>query len=512
MLDVKPNEFDYADDPRLAPFASLCLYAAMVWSTSVSLGQAHLAEIARRGVAVPAYDRERLAPHIVHVGVGGFHRAHLALYMHELASDGGDWGIVGLGLLEHDAAMAAALRAQDHLYTLIEKGNGEPSAAVIGSIVGYVHAPPGHDAAVTELVAAPSTAILSLTITEAGYAEPSPEQVASGAGATFDRLAAALAERRERAAGPLTILSCDNLPGNGDAARRAMLAAAERTDPLLPAWIEENCTFPNSMVDRITPVTADADREWLRESTGIDDRWPVVAEPFRQWVMEDDFAGGRPPWESVGALFTERIRDWELYKLRLLNAGHSCIAYLSALAGITFVDEAMAHPAVRAYLEDVLQREALPTLVEIPGHPREEYIASVLERFANPGVRDQIARLCIDGSAKFPTFLVPTIERQLELNGPIERAATALAGWARYLAAVDPGDQSYDSSADAARRHAADAVADPVAFLEFDTVFPPTLRGSQRFREEFSAAYRRIVENGPIVAMRFDLNRERTGH
>jgi mannitol 2-dehydrogenase len=482
----------------------------MVWSTTVSLGQAHLAEIARRGVSVPAYDRERLGPRIVHVGVGGFHRAHLALYTHELASAGGDWGIVGLGLLDHDAAMAAALRAQDHLYTLIEKGNGEPSAAVIGSIVGYVHAPRGDDPAVTELVASPSTAILSMTITEGGYAEPSPEQVASGAGATFDRLAAALAERRERAAGPLTILSCDNLPGNGDAARRAMLAAAARIDAVLPAWIEENCTFPNSMVDRITPVTADTDREWLRDTTGIEDRWPVVAEPFRQWVMEDEFAAGRPPWESVGAVFTGRIHDWELYKLRLLNAGHSCMAYLSALAGIAYVHEAMAVPAVRTFLEEVLHREAMPTLVEIPGHPRERYIASVLERFSNSGVRDQIARLCVDGSAKFPKFLIPTVARQLELEGPIERAATALAGWARYLGVVDPTRQASDSSADEARRHAAAALDDPVAFLEFGAVFPPALRESPRFRTSFTAAYHRIVDNGALAAMQHEPARERT--
>jgi mannitol 2-dehydrogenase len=495
----------------LVPFGYVCLYGAMVWSTPVNLGQAQLAEIARRGVPVPTYDRAELAPRIVHVGVGGFHRAHLALYAHELASDGGDWGIIGLGLLEQDATMAAALGAQDHLYTLIEKGDGDPSAAVIGSIVDYVHAPRGHDAAVTELVAAPATAILSLTITEGGYADPSPEQVASGAGATFDRLAAALAVRRERGGGPLTILSCDNLPGNGEAARRATLAAAERTDPLLPAWVQENCTFPNSMVDRITPVTADADRAWLVETTGIEDRWPVVAEPFRQWVMEDDFAGGRPAWDAVGALFTDRIHDWELYKLRLLNAGHSCIAYLSALGGIAYVHEAMATPAIRTFLEDVLHREAMPTLVEIPGHPREQYIATVLERFANPGVRDQIARVCIDGSAKFPKFLMPTVARQLELNGPVDGAATALAGWARYLAAVDPGEQAFDSSGDVARHHAARAVADPVAFLDFGAVFPPAVQASERFRAAFAAAYRRIVENGPIAAMQSRLERERTG-
>jgi mannitol 2-dehydrogenase len=482
----------------------------MVWSVPISLGQAELAEIARRGVPVPGYDRRRFTRRIVHVGVGGFHRAHLAVYVHELASDGVDWGIVGLGLLEQDGAMAAALGAQDHLYTLIEKGDGVSSAAVIGSIVGYVHAPPGHDAAVRELIASHATAILSLTITEGGYGEPSPEQIASGAGATFDRLAAALAARRARGAGPLTILSCDNLPGNGDAARWATLQATDRVDPVLTAWVQENCTFPNSMVDRITPATADADRAWLREATGIEDRWPVVAEPFRQWVMEDDFAGGRPAWDAVGAVFTDRIHDWELYKLRLLNAGHSCIAYLSALSGIVFVHEAMATPVIRAFLADVLCREAMPTLVEIPGHPREEYISAVLERFANAGIRDQIARVCVDGSAKFPKFLIPTVERQIEENGHVERAATALAGWARYLATVDPGEQAFDSSGEAARRHAAAALADPVAFLDFEAVFPPAVRASERFRAAFIAAYRRIADHGALAAMQADLDREPT--
>jgi mannitol 2-dehydrogenase len=511
VWDVKLSLPDFADVPRLAALIYLCLDCRVAGSTLISLGQDQLAEIARRGVPVPAYDRGRLVPRIVHVGVGGFHRAHLALYAHELATAGGDWGIAGLGLLDKDAEMAAALRAQDHLYTLIEKGNGAPCAAVIGSIVGYVHAPDGNDGAVADLIAAPSTAILSMTVTEAGYAEPTAEQRASGAGATFDRLAAALAARRERAGGPLTILSCDNLPGNGDAARRATLAAAERAGAALPSWIEENCTFPNSMVDRITPVTADADRAWLRDTDGIEDRWPVVAEPFRQWVMEDDFAGGRPAWDEVGALFTDRIHDWELYKLRLLNAGHSCIAYLSALAGIEYVHEAMATAAVRSFLEDFLHREAMPTLVEIPGHPREHYIASVLERFANTGVKDQIARLCIDGSAKLSTFLMPTVARQLELDGPIERAATVLAAWARYLAVVDPADQAFDSNADTARRHAADAVAEPVAFLELGAVFPPDVRASYRFRTEFAAAYRRIAEDGPIAAMEVDRDRRHAG-
>jgi mannitol 2-dehydrogenase len=470
-------------------------------SSPIRLGQARLAEIALSGIPVPTYDRARLRPAIVHVGVGGFHRAHLAVYVHELASRGSGFGIVGLGLLDGDAEMSAALGSQDCLYTLIEKDGGEPSAQVIGSITRFVHAPAGHDAAASALIAAPGTAILSLTITESGYAEPSAAERAAGKHTTFDRIAAALAVRRDKTAGPITILSCDNVPRNGDAARAATLSAAARLDRALPEWVEAHCTFPNSMVDRITPATSPDDREWLRDSAGIVDGWPVVSEPFRQWVMEDDFATDRPDWEDAGALFTDRIDDWEHYKLRMLNAGHSCIAYLSALAGITHVHEAMAIPAVRTFLERLLRREAIPTLVEIAGHPREEYAASVLERFANVGVRDQIARLCIDGSAKFPTFLIPTIEWQIERGGPIGHAATALAGWARYLAVVEAEQQAFDANGEVARRYAAEATTDPVAFLAYEAVFPPALRSSPRLRSAFAAGYEQIAADGPIAAM-----------
>lgn len=464
---------------------------------SIRLGDAELAAIARRGVPIPRYDRSRLRPRIAHVGVGGFHRAHLAGYVHELAQDGGDWGIRGLGLLAQDAGIADALRTQDHLYTLVEKGAGEPSAQVIGSIVDFVHAPPDRGEAATAVIASPDTRILSLTVTEAGYAEP-----ADGDGpTTFDRIATGLAGRRDGAAGPLTVLSCDNLPGNGHATRRATLAAAARHDAELPAWIEEHCTFPNSMVDRITPATAPADRAWLLEHTGIQDAWPVVAEPFRQWVLEDDFAGSRPAFEAVGALLSDRVGDWELYKLRLLNAGHSAMAYLAALAGLELVHEAMAVPDVARFLQGLLLEEAAPTLDAIPGHPRERYAATVLGRFANPGVHDQIARLCIDGSAKFPTFLLPTVERQLGQDGPIGRAATALAGWARYLGVVPVADQAPDASAAAARHHAGRALSDPLAFLDFDAVFPAALRESERFRAAFAAGYRVVSEDGPLAAL-----------
>lgn len=461
----------------------------------LALSTSSLPALSARGVPVPTYDRTTLRPRIVHIGVGGFHRAHLALYTDELAAAGSDWGIRGVGMLAGDRAMAEALRAQDLLYTLTERGSDGSQSRVIGSIVDYVLADSEPRLAV-EAIADPETAIVSLTITESGYTEPP-----AGTIGVFDVVAEALDRRRAEGLGPVTILSCDNLPGNGVVARRAMLAATARRSDDLQHWVATRCTFPNSMVDRITPATSEADRRWLVDEYGIVDRWPVVGEPFRQWVIEDDFAAGRPAWEDVGALFTPDVHSWELYKLRFLNAGHSSIAYLCALAGITFVDEALADPAVNAYLTELLVEEALPTVHEIPGYPREDYIRTVLDRFANTGVRDQIARLCIDGSAKYPTFLLPTIVRQLELGGPIERATLALAGWARYLAVVPAEQQSFDATGDEARAFARAGADDPVAFLEYRRVFPDELRTNERFRRQFAESARALDAIGPRAAM-----------
>jgi mannitol 2-dehydrogenase len=471
--------------------------APITAAPSVRLTAAALPAIAARDVAVPDYDRTALAPRILHIGVGGFHRAHMALYTDELAAAGSDWGIRGAGLLAHDARMAEALVAQDHLYTLIERGTGAPTVRVIGSIIDYRLTNGDVDAAAA-LVADPDVAIVSLTITEAGYADPVDDPATPS---TFDAIARGLQRRHDERWAPVAIVSCDNLPGNGDVTRRATAMATRRRSSALATWTEAHCTFPNSMVDRITPATTEADRVWLRDSAGIDDRWPVVAEPFRQWVIEDAFASGRPRWEQAGVLFSDRVHDWELYKLRILNAGHSGMAYLAALAGITYVDEAMTRPEIRHFLDALLRDEALPTLVEIPGHTREAYLASVLERFTNTGVRDQIARLCIDGSAKYPTFLVPTIKAQLARGGPIAAGALALAGWGRYLAETPPERQAFDANGEAARRHALAAERDPVRFLDYAAVFPPDVRDDDRFRATFAAAWRGIGDVGPLDAM-----------
>jgi len=460
---------------------------------AVDLQTGTLGEIAARGVSVPRYDRSRLRPRILHLGVGGFHRAHLALYVHELAARGSDWGIRGLGLLDADRRMEAALRSQDYLYTLIERDDGEPRSQVIGSIIDYALAVDDPETVAVKM-AGPETAILSLTITESGYSLERPNP-------TIEAIAGGLARRRAETGAALTVLSCDNIPGNGKVAGAAVVGVCEERDPELARWVENTCTFPNSMVDRITPQTADADREWLRDSVGVVDTWPVVTERFRQWVVEDDFAVGRPRFEEVGVLFSDRVHDWELYKLRMLNGTHTCMAYLSALAGIVFVDEAMATPSLRRFLERFLWDEVIPSLTEIPGHPPTEYANTVLGRFASSGIRDQIARLCIDGTAKVPTFLLPTVERQLERDGPVECATLALAGWARYLATTPAAARAPDAGAEQSVRFAKRAMDNPVAFLELTRVVPPALRDNKRFRDAFAASSRSLASLGPIGAV-----------
>jgi mannitol 2-dehydrogenase len=457
---------------------------------AVRLSTSTLDELERLDVSVPHYDRSALVPRILHLGVGGFHRAHMALYTDELAEAGSDWGIRGVGLLESDRAMADVLAAQDHLYTLIERDSDGSHPHVIGSILDFVL---GNEA-FSRQVADPELSILSMTITEGGYS-------LERANPTIEAIVDALEARRNAGGAPLTILSCDNLPGNGTVARASIMqVAATRSDQLV-TYLESSCTFPNSMVDRITPQTTDTDRAWLRDEVGIEDGWPVVAEPFRQWVIEDAFAAGRPAFEDVGALFTDRVHDWELYKLRMLNATHSNMAYLSALAGVVYVDEAIANPTVRRYLERFLSTESIPTLTEIPGHPAKEYADTVLGRFANTGVRDQIARLCIDGTAKFPSFLIPTIERQLELAGPIDCAALALAGWARYLGTVPADARAPDPRGERSAALAVQSLDDPRAFLALDEVFTPPLRESERFGDAFADASRRLADRGPLGAM-----------
>jgi mannitol 2-dehydrogenase len=442
---------------------------------------------------VPRYHREALRPRILHVGVGGFHRAHMAVYTDEVAGDGGSWGIRGVGLLDADRRMADVLLKQDHLYTVIERDSDGSRPRIVGSIVDFAFVA-GDVGAFSTQVADPDVVILSLTITEGGYSLEAPNP-------TIEAIVSALDSRRRADATPITVLSCDNLPSNGEVARHAITTVAGARGEEIERYVATACTFPNSMVDRITPQTKEEDRAWLRDEVGIDDGWPVVCERFRQWVVEDHFIAGRPRWETVGVLFTDRVQDWELYKLRMLNASHSCMAYLMALAGVVYVDEAIRIPVVRQYLERLLETEAIPTLREIPDHPPSAYARTVLQRLENTGVRDQIARLCIDGTAKFPSFLIPTVEAQLASGGSVECAALALAAWSRYLATVPAHQRAPDSRGERAAELAIDALGEPSTFLDLDDVFTAPLRESRVFRDSFVAASRSIAAQGPLHAM-----------
>lgn len=457
----------------------------------------------RLGIAVPRYDRSAVTAGIVHIGVGGFHRAHQAMYLDRLMNEGLalDWGICGMGLLPGDARMQAALAAQDHLYTLVLKHpDGSTDARVIGSIVDYVHAPADPEAAV-ERLADPAVRIVSLTITEGGYnfhqatgafdaahpdvvhdladaAAAARGEAAEGPRSVFGLVVEALHRRRARGVAPFTVMSCDNIPGNGDVARRQFTAYATLRDPGLAAWIEDNVPCPNSMVDRITPVTSEEDRRRLAEEHGVEDRWPVVCEPFTQWVLEDDFVGGaagRPPWEAAGVQLVEDVEPYELMKLRLLNASHQALCYPGYLAGYRYAHEVCADPVFVAYLHRYMDREATPTLHPVPGIDLAAYKSLLIERFANPAVRDTLARLCAESSDRIPTWLVPVIHDNLAAGRPVELSAAIVASWARYAEGVDEQgepiavvDQRRDRVAAAAARQQA---GDPLAFVRDRDLF-----------------------------------------
>jgi len=468
-------------------------------------------------IPVPRYDRSVLTRSIVHVGVGGFHRAHLAVYVDDLCRLGHTgWSIVGSGVTAADAAMAHALAAQNGLYTLIERGDVDTSARVIGSIVDYVLAAEQREALVARL-AAPDVRIASLTITEGGYPvdDRSGEFVPNTDSPAFDVLTAALARRRTEGTGPLTVVSCDNVIGNGAVARTSLIGTAERRDPGLARWIETEVAFPNSMVDRITPVTTDADRRWLRSEHGVIDRWPVVTEPFRQWVIEDEFVGAGPPLADVGVLVTTDVEPYEILKLRLLNASHSCLAYVAALAGIELVDQVMATPSFRSFVDRFLHDEAIPVLPDVPGVDADAYADQLIERFANPAIGDQVARLCLDGSSKFPKFLLPTVRAQLQRGGSIQLAALALAGWCAYLRGVDDSgaqiDVSYDPRLSELSELAADAESDPRAFIGFTPVFGDDLVDDDRLVAAFSDAFRSIRSAGVLSSLDAALTRGSDG-
>ena len=428
--------------------------------------------------AVPApYDRDALRPGIVHLGVGAFQRAHMAPATEAAIVATGDtrWGIVGVSLRSPDTR--DALAPQGGLYTLAIRdadaaGAPRERLQVLHCLTGLLVAPENPQA-VFEAIAHAETRIVSLTVTEKGYLDTTP-------GSTLDVLRRGLALRHARSGTGLTLMSLDNLPGNGHVLHERLLAHVRTTDLALADWIESHCTFPCSMVDRIVPRTTDADRERISARLGVVDAWPVVGEPFFDWVVEDDFAAGRPEWQHGGVRFVADAKPFEALKLRFVNGSHSAIAYLGAMAGLATVDRAIAEPRLHAFVDTMMRDEIAPTLPALPGLDLDTWRAGLLQRFANPALQHRTQQIAMDGSQKLPQRLLGTVRDRLRAGASIERLGVAVAAWIHYLRGVDEAGVAYpiqDPLADALARQleaAAHAASEPgriAAFCAFAPVF-----------------------------------------
>jgi mannitol 2-dehydrogenase len=393
----------------------------------------------------------------------------------------------------------------------VERSVKKVEARVVGSICDFVLAP-GDPHEAIERMASPACRIVSLTITEASYLidgvtgifeDQHPHVLYDLANPTGPRtflgyVTEALDRRRERGLPPFTVMSCDNLPENGKATRNVVTSFAEMRSPALRSWIEQNVAFPNSMVDRITPGTTDSDRRLLSERFGIEDQWPVVSEPYRQWVIEDSFCNGRPAWELAGAQFTTEVPLFEAVKLRLLNGSHFALAYLSALLGFEFVHDAMADDRMRrylrAYMDEVTPSVPVPSGMDIP-----QYKATLIHRFSNPALCDQIGRICAQGSSKISRFLLPSLEDLLVSKLPTRFLALALASWLQYMKGRDEqGRPLYIQDAALAETQRLLQSDEPIGPAMLRFILGPKLALDSEFAEQLRNALLRLDREGVV--------------
>jgi mannitol-1-phosphate/altronate dehydrogenase len=465
---------------------------------------------------VPTYDRSALTPAVVHFSVGGFHRSHQLLYFDELAERrlSTDWGVVGVGL--HSRTMKDALAPQDHLYTVVERSPDGERARVVGVMVDY-HFAPDSPSVVLDLLADERTRMVSLTITGSGYrlCPDSGDFDADDVDVRWDLehpgrprtvfgfLVEALDRRRRTGLPPFTVVSCDNMHRNGDAARDAVVGFARLRDEVLARWIADRVAFPSSMVDRITPHTTPEQREAVARRYGVDDRWPVITEPFSQWVIEDEFSHGRPPLDEVGVRFVSDVARYELMKTRLLNASHCALGYLGSLAGYASIDRVMADPLLAEYVQELMDVEVTPLLPPPEGIDLELYKRTLLQRFANPAIADQLYRLCRRGSTKMPHHLLPSLRQALDEGRPHRLLTLAVAAWFRYLRGVDPHGLRFEVDDPRAAELQALALAggtDPRPLLRERSIFGD-LADRPEFVTELRAALEQLERDGVRVAL-----------
>ncbi len=462
----------------------------------------------------PTYRRDDISVGIMHFGVGNFHRSHQAMYLDALfnAGEARDWAICGVGVLPQDARMRDALVSQDMRYTLVERfPDGTARARSIASIAEFLFAPDDPEV-VIERLTDPAVRIVSLTITEGGYnvdeatgefdlADPAvAADLRDGAvpRTVFGLIVEGLRRRRDRGVAPFTVMSCDNLQGNGHVARRSFLAYASAKDSELGDWMAGAVAFPNSMVDRITPVTGDEERQFVADHYGFEDAWPVVSEGFTQWVLEDRFTAGRPPLERAGVQIVEDVVPYEKMKLRLLNASHQALAYFGYLLGYRFAHEAATDPLMETLLTRFMIEEAEPTLGPVPGVDLTEYERNLVERFANPYVRDTLLRLATDGSDRIAKFVLPIVRDRLAAGKPVELAAAIVASWAVFAGGVDEQGARIplvDRQLETVERVAAH-VDDPRALLADAVEIFGEAVTEDAFAVPFSRIYRAARETG----------------
>ncbi|MFV0467573.1 MAG: mannitol dehydrogenase family protein [Dysgonomonas sp.] len=475
-----------------------------------------------QGEIIPfQYDRSKIKNGIIHIGVGNFHRAHQAFYTNDLLADTNQnaWGICGVMLLPGDEKLYHALKKQDNIYTLtVCGGDDKDEVYSIGSITELIWAIENPDA-VIEKIADANTKIISLTITEGGYnidkqsgkfmldneniehdlKNPThPKTV-------FGYIAEGLRARRKAGNGGLTILSCDNLQHNGNTTERAVKSFVQAQDMELASWISENVTFPNSMVDRITPVTTPLDVERLNHQNGTADLVPVYCEDFIQWVIEDNFVAGRPDWEQVGVEFTDDVTAFENMKLSLLNASHTLLAYPAFLSGYRKVDVAMQDENFVRLLQNFMDIDITP-YVPAPGSiDLSVYKKTLIERFANKSVSDQLSRLCFDGISKFPVYIMPNLAKMLRDGKDLTRVAFLIAAYRHYLKyKTDDNRITYEVAEpwlteNDKRLIASDESIDFLSLSAFESV---DLSNSATFKVLYRKYVSEILKNGIIPVLK----------
>jgi mannitol 2-dehydrogenase len=470
-----------------------------------------------QATTVPHYDRKNLGCGIAHLGMGNFHRAHQALFLHQyLQTRPQNWMVHGIGTLESDRPLVQAMNSQDNLYTLTERSGTEDTLKIIGSIKKVSHAP-SDPAGIVRLLASNEIKIISLTVTEKGYCYNAAGELdlnhpmikadlakdslpKSALGFLFEAARQRMLNRGE----PVTVMSCDNLPGNGDLTKSLLLQFAVLKVPEVGDWIINNMAFPNAMVDRITPATTPKTLAFVRDTFGVADACPVQSETFIQWVLEDHFINGRPALEAVGVQFTGSVEPYEKLKMRLLNGSHSALAYAGYLMGFREVDVAMNEPLIHRFLQHYMDDDITPTLPEVPGIDVTAYKQTLLQRFSNPAISDQVPRLTLDGSPKIRNVLVPPLEQQLASGGSIKWMAFTLAAWYRYLNGQDEkGDpiEVLDPMSERLVALANTYPRDASKLLAVQEIFGSQLASNDRLVNEVQARLDAIWDNGTRQAL-----------